>query len=78
MNQRAEQSDKNSFVQHLQNHLLQQLFNPTGEVRFMYNSLERAPKGKHNLLEKGKAEAFGQVEPTNHRSHQAERTTATQ
>ena len=36
------------------------------------------PKGKHKLLEKGKAEAFGQVEPTNHGSHQTERMTATQ
>ena len=37
-----------------------------------------APKGKKTLPEKGKAEAFGQVESTNHRSHQSERTTATQ
>ena len=36
-----------------------------------------APKGKHKLPEKGKAEAFLQVEPINQRSHQAERMTNT-
>ena len=60
-NQPAEQLHKNSFIKHLQNHLHQQSFNPTREVRFIYNSLKKVlltastnclRKEKRKLLDK--------------------------